>query len=135
VSADRHLHPSVRADATPSECSERPGLVSRRAAEGSIAADLNSDHWGRDFSTVAAKLMKRIPLSEWVTYGAFDNAKECEAERAKREGKSWDKMHQLADEERKTKKKTGDLQMIMAQDAQYWGIARCIASDDSRLRR
>jgi hypothetical protein len=100
-----------------------------------LPADLNTSDWGRTFSEVAAKLMKRIPLSEWVSYGAFDTAKECEAERATREKGNWDGVHQFRDEEKKTKKKTGDLQMIMMREAQYWGIARCVASDDPRLRR
>lgn len=86
---------------------------------------------GSTFSEMAATLMKEIPLSEWVAYKAFDTAKECEAERDARSG-WWSQQSSRAIQKRPPDLKEVDL---AAEQMTYWGMARCVASDDPRLRR
>ncbi|MDP2624038.1 MAG: hypothetical protein Q8Q29_09595 [Actinomycetota bacterium] len=86
---------------------------------------------GSTFSEMATKLMKEIPLSEWVVYRAFDTARECEAERDARSG-WWSR-----ESSRAVTGPSRDLKAaaVAAEQMTYWGMARCVASDDPRLRR
>jgi hypothetical protein len=83
------------------------------------------------WSEVRADLLKKLPLSEWATYQAFDTAAACEDERASR----------IAAGNRMLEKSRGgplgpghsnDLD-IAIYHVTYWSLAMCLASDDVRL--
>jgi hypothetical protein len=81
--------------------------------------------------------MKGLPLAEWVVYLPFDSAKECEAEREDRQQKNWRDYDRILKGDMKSLEKIvpkAELITAAVSEAQYWGIARCVASDDPRLR-
>ncbi len=77
------------------------------------------------WSEVVAKLLKRVPYSEWATYRAFDTAEDCEKERERR-----------IDNASKMLDRTRDLpaRQAASDTMMYWSLARCLASDDPRLK-
>lgn len=89
---------------------------------------LDTQSWPQgSWSEVRAELLKKLPLSDWATYRAFDTAAACEDERASR----------IADGNRTLEKfiarPLDPGYSIGRNTVTYWSLAMCLASDDVRL--